>query len=284
MQPNDDMRTPIFVISGGAGHSAEQVVESVLVQFPDAEIPLVLIPHMRRVDQIQRAVARARESGGTIVHTMVDSELRIALMRAADEEGVLEIDLMGGLIHRLTRVLGRQPLGQPGLYRRLRQDYFDRVAAIDYAMAHDDGLSPTGWKHAEIVLIGVSRVGKTPLTMYLAVLGWKVANIPFVASVPPGALLDEVDRRRVIALDIDPTELAMHRHHRQRALGMVNPGDYADAQAICDEVDVARREFRRRGFGHIDVTDKPIETLSDEVIRMIARRLGDDARREQPAR
>jgi regulator of PEP synthase PpsR (kinase-PPPase family) len=113
----------------------------------------------------------------------------------------------------------------------------------------------------------------------LAVQGWKVANIPFVPSVPPGEPLQAVDSRRVIALDIDPAELSRIRDHRRRELGMPAGTDYTDAKAIWEESEQVQAIFKRRGYGRIDVTNKPVETLADEVTRMITRRLGDEARR-----
>jgi regulator of PEP synthase PpsR (kinase-PPPase family) len=277
---NDEALTPrILVVSGGIGSSGEQVTKSVLAQFPDHEVETVTVPHVRNVSQVEDAIARAAVGGATIVHTLVDPALRQVLANGAQSRGVPAIDLMGGLMDHLSAALGQEPVAQPGRYRRLRREYFDRIAAIDFAMAHDDGMNPPGWREAEIVLVGVSRVGKTPLTMYLAVQGWKVANIPFVPSVPPGEDLDVVDRRRVIALDIDPTELSRIRDHRRRELGMPPGTDYTEAKAIWEESEEVQKIFRRRGYGRIDVTNKPVETLADEVARLITRRLGESARR-----
>jgi regulator of PEP synthase PpsR (kinase-PPPase family) len=275
----DDTHPPVYVVSGGVGASGEQIVNSVLVQFPDREVPVIVVPHVRQSAQVRSAVDRAAATGGTIVHTMVDGPLREELERLSREQGIVTLDLMGDLIERLSAVLGREPLGQPGLYRQLKRDYFERVASIDFAMVHDDGQNPEGWKEAEIVLVGVSRAGKTPLTMFLAVLGWRVANVPLVEGIPVPKALDEVDRRRVIALDIDPAQLSLHRHHRQRELGVRGRTHYTDAEALWSEVTHVRKEVRHRGFARIDVTDKPMETLADEVIRKITSRLGEEARR-----
>jgi regulator of PEP synthase PpsR (kinase-PPPase family) len=125
-----------------------------------------------------------------------------------------------------------------------------------------------------VVLTGVSRVGKTPLSMNLAVLGWKVANVPLVPGVDPPAELFELDRRRVIGLTIDPSRLVFHRQQRRRRLGAPGLEAYTDASAVYEELEAATRVLRRSGFTIIDVTDKPIEASVSQVIELITRRFG----------
>jgi regulator of PEP synthase PpsR (kinase-PPPase family) len=263
---------PIYVVSGGTGASGDQLVHTVLAQFPESQVPVIMRGHVRHLEQVEAVMAEAAASGGTIVHTMVDTRLRDALTRLAQERNVAAIDLMGDLLSRLTDVLGQEPVSHPGLYRQLHQAYFERVAAIDFAMAHDDGKNPEGWPQADIVLVGVSRVGKTPLSMYLSVLGWKVANVPLVMGLPPPPDLFQLDRRRVIGLNIEPGQLLVHRQQRQRRLGAPGPSAYTDPTAIHEEVEAARQLFRQGGFFVIDVTDKPIETSADEIIERVTRR------------
>lgn len=268
---------PIYVVSGGAGASGEQLVHTVLAQFPQRQVPVITVGHVRRMEQVEQVVAQAVSSGGIIVHTMVEADLRAALTRQAEERGVVSIDLMGGLLARLSQVLGEEPLGHPGLYHKLHRAYFERVAAIEFAMAHDDGKNPEGWPQAEIMLVGVSRVGKTPLSMYLSVLGWRVANLPLVVGVPPPAGLFELDCRRVVGLTIEPGQLTIHRQQRQRRLGAPGPTAYTDPASIYEEVEAARRLFRQGGFTVLDVTDKPIETSADEIIERVTHRLEAEA-------
>jgi regulator of PEP synthase PpsR (kinase-PPPase family) len=269
---------PVYLVSGGTGASGEQLVHTVLAQFPDREVPVVTISRVRHVDQVENVVTRARTSGGIIVHTMVDNQLRHTLDHMAQDQGVACIDLMGDLLSQLTKVLGQEPIGRPGLYRQLHHAYFERVGAIEFTMAHDDGKNPDGWPLAEIVLVGVSRVGKTPLSMYLSVLGWKVANIPLVTGVPPPSALSQLDRRRVIGLSIEPGQLVIHRQQRQRRLGAPGPSAYTDPAAIYEELRIARRVFQQGRFTIVDVTDKPIETTADEIVERVTRQLRREAR------
>ncbi|NLG71598.1 MAG: kinase/pyrophosphorylase [Chloroflexi bacterium] len=262
---------PIYIVSGGAGASGEQLVHTVLAQFPENHVPVNTVSSVRYRAQLEDVVEQARQSGGAIVHTLVDGSLRRELVELAREKDVPAFDLVDPLLNWLTEKLGREPLGQPGLYRRLRQDYYERVAAIEYTLAHDDGKNPAGWHQAQIVLTGVSRTGKTPLSIYLSVLGWKVANVPLVPGLPPPAELFELDPRRVIGLTIEPGQLIHHRRQRQRRLGTGENSSYVDADAVYEELRAAKRIMRQAGFSLIDVTDKPIESSAEEVIRLITK-------------
>jgi regulator of PEP synthase PpsR (kinase-PPPase family) len=266
---------PIYVLSGGTGASAEQVVYTVLAQFQDSHVPVITVAHVHHEAQVEDAIAQAASSRGTIVHTMVHAKLRHMLSERAVAEGVVAIDLMGPLLEHLSAVLGEQPLEHPGLYRRLNQPYFDRVSAIDYALAHDDGQHSEGWPEAEIVLVGVSRVGKTPLSMYLSVLGWKVANVPLIPGIDPPATLFQLDPRRVIGLLMDPLRLVSHRRERQRRLGAPGLEAYTNLGAVAEEMEAARHLCRSGGFTTIDVTDKPIEASAHDVTERITRRFGE---------
>lgn len=271
-QPGDvSYPPPVYILSGGVGASGEQVVHTVLAQFPDLRVPVITVGNVRQVDLIEDIVAQARSTGGTIVHTLVDEGLRSRLAELAQEAGVVAIDLMGPLLTRLADVLHRDPLNQPGLYRKLRQDYYDRVAAIEYSVSHDDGKDPSAWPRAEILLLGVSRTGKTPISLYLSVLGWKVANLPLVPEIPPPPELFEMDPRRVIGLTIEPGQLLLHRQQRQIRLGAPGASPYVDPDRVYEEVQAAKKLFRKLGFSIVDVTDKPIETITDEIIRLVTR-------------
>jgi regulator of PEP synthase PpsR (kinase-PPPase family) len=261
---------PIYVVSGGVGASGEQLVQTVLAQFPDSSMPIIIAGNVRRVDQIRKIVKQAKHSGGTITHTLVDARLRHTLIDLAHKHGVVAIDLMGPLLDRLTAVLGREPAGRPGLYRQFHRDYFDRVAAIEYTMAHDDGRNPHGWSQADLLLVGVSRAGKTPLSIYLSVLGYKVANLPLVPELPIPTELFRLDRPRVLGLTIRPDQLILFREQRYSRLGTPAPFDYVDPDRVREEVQNALNVFRRGRFRVIDVTDKPIEAIADEIIKLIA--------------
>jgi hypothetical protein len=263
---------PIYIISGGSGASGEQVVRTVLAQFPEAEVPVITLPHLRHRAQIEQAVHQAALTGGTIVYTLVETHLHETLTGLAKRHRVVAIDLMGDLLSRLSQVLGQAPLHQPGLYRHLHRAYFERIKAIEFAVAHDDGGRAEEWPQAEIMLVGVSRVGKTPLSIYLSVLGWRVANTPLIPALPVSPLLFQLEPGRVFGLDIEAGQLVSHRQKRQKRLRVPAASAYVDPLKIYEELEAARQVFRQGGFTVIDVTDKPIEVTADEVTNLITRR------------
>ncbi len=271
--------SPIYIVSGGTGTSAGQLAHTVLVQFPDSQVPEITVASVRHMEQIEDVIAQASATGGIIVHTLVDTRLRNALTHIAKERSVVAIDLMGDLITRLSDMLGQEPLGHPGLYRQLHQAYFERVEAIEFSIAHDDGMNPQDCSLAEILLIGVSRVGKTPLSVYLSVLGWNVANTPLVLGLPEPPGLFQLDPRRVIGLDIEVGQLLVHRRQRQSRMGIQGPSDYTDSDKINKELEFARHVFQQGGFSVIDVTQKPIESSANEVIELITGKLKTGSRK-----
>lgn len=266
-------RPPLFIVSGGYGESGNQVAQTALAQFSGASLPIIVIPHIKNEAQLKEAVDRAASTRGTILHTLVNTSHRVALIRLARERNVFTIDLIGTLLSRLTHILGREPVGQPGLYRQLKEDYFNRVEAIEFTVAHDDGKRIGELPGAEIVLVGPSRVGKTPLSMYLSISGWKVSNVPLTADLTPPPELFTVDRNRVVGLTIDPTQLQSHRKRRQRRLSSARRSDYTDLPSIERELELARLVFRKGGFPEVNVTDRTIEDTADEVISLVKTRL-----------
>ncbi|MGA1842162.1 MAG: pyruvate, water dikinase regulatory protein [bacterium] len=272
--------TPIYIVSGGTGASAQHLLDAVLVQFPGSHLHVISITSVRQTEQIEDVVDQAANCGGTIVHTLVDSQLRDYLVRLSQRRNVVSIDLMGTLLSRLSEILGKEPLGRPGLYRQLHQDYFERVAAIEFTMAHDDGMDPDGWSMAEIMLVGVSRAGKTPLSIYLSVLGWKVANLPVILGLPVQKELFQLDPRRIIGLDIDPGRLLIHRRQRLKSMGELESTDYIDHDKINEELEAARRIFNQVGASVINVTDKPIESSANDVIELITQKLKAESRKK----
>jgi hypothetical protein len=262
----------IYIASCGEGINAFNLVESTLVQFPDSEISVVKVAHIRSESQVDELIDKVKDIESLIVHTIVDSELRQYLTRKGIQHHIVTIDLMGPILSKIQAFLNKDPLEKPGLYREIHQIDLKQVSAIDFALAHDDGLNPDTLMGSEIVLLGLSRAGKTPLSMYMAVMGWKVANIPYVPGVPMPRTLDAVDRRRVIALNINVEQLSSHRKMRQESLGTADIYSYVSKQDIEDEIQNAQKYYITRGFSMINVSNKPIETSAEEIIEMITRR------------
>ena len=265
---------PIYVLSGGTGATGELLARTVLAQFRDVQAEIIIFPNLQTPAQVEEVVARVQADGGSILHTMINAELHQLTVELARKQGVFAFDLAGPIMDHLSQQLGQKPIGVPGLYRESNIAYFRRVEAIEFTVAHDDGKRVDELNKADIVILGVSRCGKTPLSMYLSVLGWKVANVPIVPGIDPPSSLQQCDKRRVVALMIDPQRLMAHRRWRQQNLGMAE-GSYTDKSNVLDELRQYQHFVYRSGFTVFDVTDKPIETSGEEVVQLVAKRMSE---------
>ena len=260
---------PIFIISGGKGITGNFLVQTVLAQFPKNRIPVKLISDVITVAAVNDAVATAVAEGGIIVHTMIDKKLRENLNRICKEKNIMTIDMAGDLINYLTQELDEEPLNKPGLYRRLNLEYFDRLESIDFAISNDDGLNIHNIRDADIVLSGVSRTGKTPLSVYMAMHGWKVSNVPLVLGMDPPEELFKVDDKRVFGLTTSMNQLLAHRRKRIQDYEHVSNSDYVNPRSVRMELDFAHAVFKRGGFSVISVTHKPIESVANEILELM---------------
>ena len=271
-----DNAPPIFIVSGGKGLAGDAVVQSVLIQFPNNSIPVIIVPDVLNQDRIDEVIKRAMATNGVIVHTMVDPEVRQLLIQSCIKNNVNHIDLVGDLSDYLSSLLKTKPISKPGLYRLSHIAYFKRVEAIDFTLKVDDGQNPEKITLADIVLTGVSRTGKTPLSVYLAMFGWKVANVPLVPGIDPPEELFKADPGRVFGLNISPVYLIAQRANRVRTLHLDESNDYINKRKVSDELESARRIFERGKFTEIQVTNKPIESSANEILTILTARFNQD--------
>lgn len=274
------MNMNIYVFSGGKGLPTHSIVQSILVQYPESNIPVKIIPDIRNVDDLEKGIREVWSSGGFIVHSMVDRKIRERLVSRCREYGILEFDLVGNLFIYLTSLLKQEPLNEPGLFRKMNLEYIDRIEAIEYTIASDDGLNTQSIREADIVLTGISRTGKTPTSMYMAMLGWKVANVPLVQGIEPPKDLFLVDPDRVFGLDISTNRLLTHRKKRLADFGYDDTTSYIDPRRIRNELDYALSVFRRGGFSVVTVTNKPIESVANEIIEILSLRFNEQSRKQ----
>ncbi len=257
---------PVFIVSDATGRTAEMVVRAALVQFQGADVQLQRRPHVRTAEAVRAVAQEAGRSGGLIVHTLVSAELRNRMLTEGRARDVPTIDLLGPLLLRLEDLLRLQPLAKPGLFREMDEEYRRRFAVVEFAVKHDDGQDPRGLQQAEIVLVGVSRTSKTPLSMFLAGRGLHVANVPIVHNLPLPEELGKLDPRRVVGLTIKPERLLELRRARLRQMETPPKFPYADPQQIWAELEYARDQFNRAGWPVVDVTDKSIEEIAAEIL------------------
>lgn len=275
MEENKNM-PPIYVVSGGKGVAGHTIVETMLIQYPDNKIPVIVEPEVKSQEQVDDITNQVVEVNGAIAHTMVNHEMRRILIEACEEKNIPHFDLIGGLSDYLDQTLDIQPVEQPGLYRLRNIQYYRRVRAIEFTMAHDDGQQADKIKNADIILTGVSRTGKTPLSIYMAMFGWKVANVPIVAGIEPPNSLFQVDPRRVFNLDISIVFLIAQRSNRILKFGMSEDSDYVNRRKVRDELDYAKSICEKGGFTGINVSNKPIEYSANRIITMVTDRFGAD--------
>ena len=269
---NKNSPPPIYVVSGGRGMAGNNLVQAILIQYPNNRIPVVIVPNVDSEDEIFDVVTKAKTEGGIVVHTLVNAILRAKVIELCSEFGVHEIDLLGKLANYLDETLDIVPLMHPGLYRILNHQYFDRIESIEFTLSHDDGMSPERLHNAEIILTGVSRAGKTPLSVYLAMYGWKVANVPLVNGIPPPEELYKVDPQRVFGLHISASQLIAHRTKRLQGWNNHQNESYVDERSVREEIRKAMFIFDRGGFTVVNVSNKPIESTANEILNIMSER------------
>lgn len=270
---------PIYIVSGGKGLAGNNMVQSLLIQYPDNKVPVIIVSDVSDEQKIEEVVLRAQKDNGLITHTMVNSELRKKLIALAQKHQVKQVDFMGELADYLDQELGIPSLKSPGLFREINQRYFDRIEAIEFTLNHDDGMSPERLHKAEIILCGVSRSGKTPLSVYLAMYGWKVANVPLVNGIRPPRELFEVDPQRVFGLHIGYQHLIAHRIKRLRSLPRHDSSNYTDEAKVRNEIRNASFIFKKGGFTVVHVSNKPVESTANEILNIMNERFEYGGRR-----
>ncbi len=276
---NSTKPKPIYIVSGGRGLAGNNMVQSLLIQYPNNNVPVIIVPNALDEGKLESVVLQAKNDGGIITHTMVIPALREKIIELAAKHGVHQIDFMGQLALHLDNELGIPSLQSPGLFREINQQYFNRIDAIEFSLNHDDGMSPERLNNSEIILCGVSRSGKTPLSVYLAMYGWKVANVPLVDGIEPPEELFKVDPQRVFGLNISASHLIAHRLKRLRSLNNLEHPTYVDEQRVRKEIRNAHFIFSKGKFTVINVSNKPIESTANEILNIMKDRFDYGGRR-----
>lgn len=255
----------IFVVSDGTGRTAEQALMAALTQFPNARVDIILKKETRTEQQIEQIMPEVQESKGFIVHTLVSEQLREFMIKESRVHNIDAIDIMGPLLSRLSHHLANSPSGEPGLFFRINQEYFKRIDSMQFAFTHDDGQRYYEYERAEIVLVGVSRTFKTPLSIFLAFKGWLVANYPIVLGVEPPEILSQLPLGKVFGLYTQPGDLSSLRTVRQQYLGG-NAGEYSTLEFVKRELNYSSNLFSKYQWPVITVTNKPIEEIAAEIL------------------
>jgi regulator of PEP synthase PpsR (kinase-PPPase family) len=265
-------RLHLHLLSDSTGETLEMIAKAALAQFDDAEVIRHFWPMVRSRQHLDRIVADLARNPGLVLYTLVNAETRQWLEERCRAMGLPHVPALDAVTAALEDRLGQEAQARPGRQHAMDEAYFARVDAIQFTIAHDDGIGWENWEEADIVLAGVSRTSKTPTAIYLATRGYKVANIPLVVESPPPPSLFALRRPMVVGLTTAPRRLIAIRRNRLLSLNETTETAYVDEQRVEQEVAFARRIFSDNGWPVIDVTRRSIEETAAAIIRLMSER------------
>jgi regulator of PEP synthase PpsR (kinase-PPPase family) len=260
----------LHIVSDSTGETASRLVHALEAQFPDQAFEEIRHPMIESVGDLEAVVQRARGRPAVVVYTLVGTELREQMRILCRRARLHYCDLLGQPIEAVAKVSGMAARMQPGGRHPLDETYFRRMEAIEFAVKYDDGMAG-GLREADIVLVGVSRTSKTPLSIYLGYLGYRAANVPLVKGIEPPKELFEVEPTKIVGLKIDAKRLAEIRKNRARRMGGSNHR-YSKLLEVYEELEQAEAIQRRLGCPVIDTTELSIEETAARVIRLVEQR------------
>ena len=262
----------LHLVSDSTGETLEMIAKAALAQFEHATVVRHFWPMVRSRQHLDRIVSELTAKPGLVFYTLVNAETRARLEEHCRHLSLPAVPVLDEVTAALANALGQVAQGRPGRQHLMDEAYFSRVDAIQYTIAHDDGIASEDWEEADIVLAGVSRSSKTPTSIYLANRGYKVANIPLVVESPPPPALFTLKKPLIVGLTNSPERLVQIRRNRLLTLGETMRTDYVDAERVQAEVAFARRMFADRGWPVIDVTRRSIEETAAAIIRLLDER------------
>jgi regulator of PEP synthase PpsR (kinase-PPPase family) len=259
----------IHLVSDSTGETLNAMAKAVCARF-DNVLPIEHIYALVRSErQLERVLREIEDAPGVVMHTIVDKELRAGLERGCRELELACVAALDPLISTLARYLGATLSTRVGAQHALDADYFERIEALNYAMAHDDGQQTPDLEHADVVLVGVSRTSKTPTCIYLAHRGVRAANVPLVPGAEPPAQLFNLKRPIVVGLILSPDRLIQIRRNRLLSLNEQRESTYVESESVREEIVRARRLFERMGWPVIDVSRRSVEETAAAVINLL---------------
>ncbi|MDN5352911.1 MAG: [pyruvate, water dikinase]-phosphate phosphotransferase / [pyruvate, water dikinase] kinase [Clostridiales bacterium] len=263
-----DDRYFIFILSDSLGETASHVARAAMNQFSSMDYVVKKYNYVRDEDAVEEIVAEAAKHRSIVLFTTVIEELTQIIIRLCKQYGVMYHDILSPVLNEFTTFFGDRPARKPGTMYKLDDDYFERVAAIEFAVKYDDGKDLRGLKYADVVLLGISRTSKTPLSMYLAHKNVKVANVPLVPEIPVAREIFQLPRNKLIGLTNSPDKLNAIRIERLKALGLSSDVEYANMDRILLELDYAERIYKQLGCPVINVANKAIEETASIILEI----------------
>ena len=264
-------RMKIIIISDGTGETASAISKAVMAQFKDKNVYFTRYKNVRTKEQIDAIFTEAAIHHDLILHTIVQAELREYINDLSRQKHVRSLDLIGPALTAFSNYFDQEPASEPGLLHQVNDDYFNRVAAMEFTLNHDDGRNLDSLHLADIILVGISRTSKTPLSVFLSRHGIRVVNIPIILDTPLPEELFKIDQRKIIALTIDPDALTEIRRKRLTRLGAKeHTGNYADEAKVIDEIEWANGLFKEnKRWPVFNVTGKALEETAADIMKLI---------------
>ncbi|MFV0558382.1 MAG: pyruvate, water dikinase regulatory protein [Enterococcus sp.] len=258
-----------FIISDSAGETASKLAQATMAQFPSVEFNVYRRTFVNDKSTLIRALSEAKKQNGLILHTMVHQELVDLIEEFCQQSGLFQLDLMTPAIREVKRRTGVTPSNEPGALHHLNKNYFRRIKAMEFAVKYDDGKDPRGFLEADVVLLGVSRTSKTPLSLFLANKNLKVANLPLVPQAHIPKQLWEVDPKKIVGLTNDPDVLNSIRKERMRSYGLNPDSAYSDIEKIRAELEFANELYHKLGCEIINVASLSIEETASLIMNAL---------------
>ena len=271
----------LHLLSDSTGETLEIIAKACLAQFEGVDAVRHFWPMVRSEGHLERVLDDIERRPGLLLFTLVNKTIRRVLEQECRRRGLHAVSALDPVTDALSAVVGQEAKARPGRQHALDAAYFARVDAIQFSIAHDDGIGFDNWEEADIVLAGVSRTSKTPTSIYLANRGFKVANIPLVPQSPPPTKLFELKHPLVVGLTTNPDRLIQIRRNRLLSLNQAPQTDYVDLEAVNAELAFARRIFADHGWPVIDVTRRSIEETAFAIVKLCNER--DEKAREERA-
>ena len=260
----------IYVISDSVGETAQQVAKAAISQFMiNDNYEIRRFPYVVDKKFLMEILNSGKNEDAIIIYTLVDESLSTLTKEYCQNEGLSNIDLMSPILSEIAKKTDRKPRREPGIIRKLDETYFKRVEAIEFAVKYDDGKDPRGVLKSDIVLVGISRTSKTPLSMYLANRNIKVANVPLVPEIPLPKELNDINPKKIIGLTNTPEKLNKIRQERLKALGLSSNANYANLERILQELDYSDDVMKKLGCPVIDVSNKAIEETAGIILDLM---------------
>lgn len=266
-----DKKLKIVIISDGTGETASGMVRATMAQFSAHDVYFTRYKNVRSREQIDSIFTEAAIHHDMVIYTIVSKEMREYITEISREKHVRAIDLLGPLLTAFSNFFEKEPTFEPGILRAVNEDYFQRVEAMEFTLNHDDGRNLTTLHLADVILVGISRTSKTPLSIYLSQMGYKVVNIPVVMDVSIPAELKEIDQRKIFGLTIDPEALQEIRQNRLTRLGAKgHKGEYADMSGVIKEIEWANNIFKEnKRWPVFNVTGKALEETAADILKLL---------------